>query len=299
MITNKLYHDIYHYLYYEKGYDISESHINKLLYIFFVGVANLIYDNKDKDENYNCLFIANYSISRPRVFFMKLNHYDYYNDIIDISYEFINKTDPKYFIYKNYTYFNLDNDLIYSYFRVVAGDKYGMVFRDKECIHIIFKSILEILDNYDDRDDILNYIFHNEIYAKGDSFMKITISKGGIDLKTINSNEATVTIYTDQRTIDRIASDKATKKYREIYKKSEENKKDRINMYNSVLAAPIRKYSIDPFSKNLELENGILLEYVKDGYCMCKFNDAPLIISIQKLEEYMTNYINQKKRREI
>ena len=47
--STNLPHNISHGLYHEKGYDVAETHIDKLFYVIMFGTANLLKDTKSKD----------------------------------------------------------------------------------------------------------------------------------------------------------------------------------------------------------------------------------------------------------
>ena len=47
--STNLAHNVAHGLYNEKGYDVGETHVEKLYYTLFYGVAHVLKDNKSKE----------------------------------------------------------------------------------------------------------------------------------------------------------------------------------------------------------------------------------------------------------
>lgn len=124
-VSTNLPHNISHGLYHEKGYDLAETHVDKIFYTMFYGVSNLLKDNKSMEKP--TTFVINEVNGKPIAgatveFFKDSNNWSL---TWTIEPENIPADSNK---------LDLQNDLTHSYFRTIAGEKWGMRFRDRTAL---------------------------------------------------------------------------------------------------------------------------------------------------------------------
>lgn len=128
-MSTSLPHNMSDGLYNEKGYDVAETHIDKLFYTLFFGVANLLKDNKSKDAP--TTFLITEVAGKP-VASATVEYFDGEGDNPG-NWSLVWSFNPD-DIPANATKLDLQNDLTHSYFRVIAGEKWGMKFFDRTSI---------------------------------------------------------------------------------------------------------------------------------------------------------------------
>lgn len=124
-VSTNLPHNISHGLYHEKGYDLAETHVDKIFYTMFYGVSNLLKDNKSMEKP--TTFVINEVNGKPIAgatveFFKDSNNWSL---TWTIEPENIPADSNK---------LDLQNDLTHSYFRTIAGEKWGMRFHDRTAL---------------------------------------------------------------------------------------------------------------------------------------------------------------------
>jgi hypothetical protein len=127
--STNLPHNVSHGLYNQKGYDLAESHIDKLYYILFYGVASVLKDNRSKD----CptTFTISEANGKP-IAAATVEYFDGEGDNPG-NWSLVWTFDPA-DIPANANKIDLQNDLTHSYFRTIAGEKWGMRFYDRTAI---------------------------------------------------------------------------------------------------------------------------------------------------------------------
>ncbi len=137
--STNLPHNISHGLYHEKGYDVAETHIDKLFYVIMFGTANLLKDTKSKDAP--TAFILTNIKNKP-VAAAIVEYFDNGDNPGNwsLSWTF----DPEK-IPENAVKINLQDDNTHSYFRIIAGEKYGMKFYDRTSIITLITYCMEQL----------------------------------------------------------------------------------------------------------------------------------------------------------
>jgi len=138
--STNLPHMISRGLYDEKGYDVAETHIDKLYYTLFFGVANILKDNKSKEAPTTFMITE---VSGKPVAAATVEYFDGKGDNPG-NWSLVWTFDPE-TIPKEGTKLDLQNDLTHSYFRVIAGDKYGMKFYDRTSIVTLMTYVVEQL----------------------------------------------------------------------------------------------------------------------------------------------------------
>ena len=123
----------------EKGYDLAETHTDKILYSVFTGTSNLLNNAKSKDHptsfEFNTLdgkfvaagivqFFENEDTSKPGNWSLV---WTFDESDIPAGTNRIQLKDPQ----------------SHSYFRAVAGEKYGIRFKDASCLIILLTYIFE------------------------------------------------------------------------------------------------------------------------------------------------------------
>ena len=128
-MSTALPHNISHGLYHEKGYDLAEAHIDKLFTIIFYGAANILKDNKSKEAPTSFTITE---IKDKPVAFATVQYFEGNGDKPgnwSLTFGFNPEDIPA-----NSTKIDLQNDLTHSYFRMVAGEKFGLKFIDRDSI---------------------------------------------------------------------------------------------------------------------------------------------------------------------
>ena len=138
--STNLPHNISHGLYNEKGYDVAETHIDKLYYTLFYAVANALKDNKSKDTPTSFMITE---VSGKPIAAATVEYFDGKGDNPG-NWSLVWTFNPDE-VPANATKLDLQNDLTHSYFRVIAGDKYGMKFYDRTSIVTLMTYSLEQL----------------------------------------------------------------------------------------------------------------------------------------------------------
>jgi hypothetical protein len=121
-VATNLPHNISHGLYHEKGYDLAETHIDKIFYVLFYGAANLLKDNKTKEAP--TTFVIN-ELNGKAIAGATVEYFEDGN-----NWSLVWTLDPDE-IPENAVKLDLQNDLTHSYFRTVSGEKFGMKFHDR------------------------------------------------------------------------------------------------------------------------------------------------------------------------
>ena len=138
MSTN-LPHNISHGLYQEKGYDVAEAHIDKLFYITMFGVANVLKDLKDV----SCPTAFTITTMKKPIAAAIVEYFDNKsNDPGNWSLVWTFNPDD---IPENVKVINLKDPDTHSYFRMIAGEKYGMKFTDTTAIVTLISYCMEQL----------------------------------------------------------------------------------------------------------------------------------------------------------
>lgn len=140
--STNLPHNVSHGLYHEKGYDVAESHIDKIYNILFYGVSNLLKANESKANPTS--FVVTDIKGKP-IASATVEYHDNADDTDNpgnwsLTWSF----DPE-DIPENAEKLDLQNDLTHSYFRTVAGEKYFMKFFDRTCIITLLSFAVEQL----------------------------------------------------------------------------------------------------------------------------------------------------------
>ena len=138
--STNLAHNISHGLYNEKGYDVAETHIDKLFYTIFYGVSSVLKDNKSKDAPTTFLITE---ISGKPVAAATVEYFEGEGNNPG-NWSLVWTFNPE-DIPANTVKLELQNDLTHSDFRAIAGDKYGMTFRDRTCIITLITFCVEQL----------------------------------------------------------------------------------------------------------------------------------------------------------
>ena len=127
--STNLPHNVSHGLYHEKGYDVAESHIDKIYNILFYGVSYLLKNNESKEKPVS--FIVTNIKGKP-IASATVEHFDNEENETG-NWSLVWSFDPE-DIPENAEKLELQNDLTHSYFRTVAGEKYFMKFFDRTSI---------------------------------------------------------------------------------------------------------------------------------------------------------------------
>ena len=138
--SSNLPNSISHGLFNEKGYDVAEIHVEKLFYILFYGTANLLKDKKSKETPVSFMITE---VDGKPVAAATVEYFDGEGDNPgnwSLTWTF-NPDD----IAENAVKIDLQNDLTHSYFRSIAGEKYGMKFYDRTSIVTLLTFITEQL----------------------------------------------------------------------------------------------------------------------------------------------------------
>lgn len=138
--STNLAHNVAHGLYNEKGYDVGETHVEKLYYTLFYGVAHVLKDNKSKEAptTFTITELSGKPVAAATVEYFEGEG----NNPGNWSLVWTFNPDE---IPENGVKFDLQNDLTHSYFRSIAGDKYGMRFRDRTAVVALMTYIVEQL----------------------------------------------------------------------------------------------------------------------------------------------------------
>jgi len=138
--STNLAHNISSGLYNEKGYDVAETHIEKLYYTLFYGVAGVLKDNMSKEAPTSFLITE---VTGKPIAAATVEYFDGEGDNPG-NWSLVWTFNPNE-IPSNAIKIDLQNDLTHSYFREIAGNKYGMRFRDKSAIVVLMTYITEQL----------------------------------------------------------------------------------------------------------------------------------------------------------
>ena len=137
--STNLPHNISHGLYHEKGYDVAEAHVDKLFYVIFYGTSNLLKDTKS--QNQPTTFMITGLKDKP-VAAATVEYFDNNDNPGNWSLTWTFNPDD---IPENAVKIDLQDDNTHSYFRVIAGEKYGMKFYDRTSIVTLITYCMEQL----------------------------------------------------------------------------------------------------------------------------------------------------------
>ena len=138
--STNLPHNVASGLYNEKGYDVSETHIDKLYYTLFYGVASALKGNMSKDAP--LVFLITEVTNKP-IAFAKVEYFEGEGNKPG-NWSLVWSFNPDE-IPANAVTLDLQNDLTHSYFREIAGNKYGMRFHDRTAVVTLMTYIVEQL----------------------------------------------------------------------------------------------------------------------------------------------------------
>lgn len=138
--STNLAHNIAHGLYNEKGYDVAEAHVEKLYYTLFYGVAEILKDRMNKEVPTSFLITE---ISGKPVAAATVEYFEGKGNNPG-NWSLVWTFNPNE-IPDNAEKIEIQNDLTHSYFREIAGTKYGMRFFDRTAIITLMTYIVEQL----------------------------------------------------------------------------------------------------------------------------------------------------------
>lgn len=190
--STNLPHNISHGLYHEKGYDVAESHVDKLFYVIFYGTANLLKDLKSQDKPTTFMITG---LKDKPVAAATVEYFDNKDNPGNWSLTWTFNPDD---IPENTSKVDLQDDNTHSYFRVIAGEKYGMKFYDRTSIVTLITYCMEQLYKWLDenaKEDAVTEIELDSIFnAKVevvDGVKVFAIDPAG-EVKTIIKDDASI-----------------------------------------------------------------------------------------------------------
>lgn len=127
-------------LFQEHSFDLGEAHIDKMFNILFTGVSNILKDNMNKEQP--TVFVINEKDGRP-VAFAKVEYFEGENDNPG-NWSLVWGFDPE-DIPEKCLKLDLGNSLIHSYFKAIAGEKYGIRFTDTSSLVVVLTYCIEQL----------------------------------------------------------------------------------------------------------------------------------------------------------
>ena len=190
--STNLPHNVSHGLYHEKGYDVAEGHIDKLYYVIMFGVANLLRDTKSQEvpTTFKITGLKNKPVAAATV-----EYFDNGDNPGNWSLTWTFNVED---IPENAVKIDLQDDNTHSYFRVIAGEKWGMKFYDRTSIITLITYSMEQLykwldENAKEGETVeieLDGIFNAKVEVV-DGVKKFAIDPAG-EVKTIIKDDASI-----------------------------------------------------------------------------------------------------------
>lgn len=128
--STNLAHNISHGLFHEKGYNVAEAHIDKIFYFTMFGVASILKDIKSKDRP--ATFVITDIKANP-IASATVEYFENEDKDKPGNWSLVWSFDPE-DIPNNALQVNLHDENTHSYFRIIAGEKWGMKFYDSTAI---------------------------------------------------------------------------------------------------------------------------------------------------------------------
>jgi hypothetical protein len=191
--STNLPHNMSHGLYNEKGYDVGEAHIEKIFTVIFNGVAGILKDQKSKD---NPVTFCITELDGKPVAFATVEYFDAEGENPG-NWSMVWGFNPD-DIPENATRIDLQNDLTHSYFREVAGNKYGMKFHDRTSIVTLITYAMEQLYKWLDENakegEVVEIELDSVFTAKVEIVdgVKVFAIDPAVEIKTIIKDDASI-----------------------------------------------------------------------------------------------------------
>lgn len=130
-------------LFEEKNYDLAAEHTDKILYTVFMGTSNLLSGAKSKERPTAFLFEKIDGTVIAAAIVQCIPDETSGTEKWNLVWTFESSDIPE-----NALRISLKDPQTYSYFRAVAGDKWGLKFKDAACLTILLTYSLEQLKKW-------------------------------------------------------------------------------------------------------------------------------------------------------